>query len=71
MEDFIEREYLVCRRQLKESLQQNQLEVTEMIARNSKIKEIYESSQQFMADVLAEITAILADMAHVAANGIE
>jgi hypothetical protein len=71
VEDFIEREYLVCRRQLKESLQQNQLEVTEMIARNSKIKEIYESSQQFMADVLAEITAILADMAHVAANGIE
>lgn len=42
-----------------------------MIARNSKIKEIYESSQQFMADVLAEITAIMADMAYVAANGIE
>ena len=41
-----------------------------MIARNTKVKEIYESSQQFMADVLAEITAILADMAHVAANGI-
>lgn len=71
MEDLIESEYLACRRKLKESLQYNQLEVTEMIARNSKIKEIYESSQQFMTDVLAEITAILADMAHVAANGIE
>ena len=53
MEDLIESEYLACRRKLKESLQYNQLEVTEMIARNSKIKEIYESSQQFMADVLA------------------
>lgn len=71
MEDLIESEYLACRRKLKESLQYNQLEVTEMIARNSKIKEIYESSQQFMTDVLAEITAIVADMAHVAANGIE
>jgi hypothetical protein len=42
-----------------------------MMARNSKMKEIYESSQQFMADVLAEITAIIADMALVAAHGIQ
>lgn len=37
----IESAYFDCRKELKEGLQENRLDLQEMIARNSKIKEIF------------------------------
>ena len=47
----IEKGYAGSRRELKLALQDGQIELQEMIVRNNRIKEIFEGSIQFMADV--------------------
>lgn len=66
----IEASYKDCRKCLKDLLQTSQIELDEMIRRNSKLKDIFDNSQHFMNDVLLEIRAILEDMQDVARNGV-
>jgi len=47
----IENGYTESRRELKLALQEGRIELQEMIVRNNRIKEIFESSVQFMVDV--------------------
>ena len=47
----IEKGYAESRRELKLALQEGRIELQEMMVRNNRVKEIFESSVQFMVDV--------------------